>query len=603
MCGIFGYIGNKKEGPAIVLSGLKSLEYRGYDSWGIAVWQKSSSDTGIKVKKNIGKIGDVSVSDLPIGSTSLGHTRWATHGGVTVVNAHPHLDESKRLALIHNGIIENYDIIRKELIQKKHIFKSETDTEVAVHLIEDIYAKLQAQFPNEERKLLFVKAVRAAFIRFEGMNAMIVLDAETNSFVAAKNGSPLVIGKGKGENYLASDAQALLPYTNEVYYLEDEEIALVYDAEVKVFDIKAFKQKKVKWSRISLTQSMTEKGHFPHFMLKEITDQTDVISNIAYHPDNKLETLVDLIKKSYGSYLIGCGSAAYACLAGTYIFSKIAKRHINFSVASEFSYLTDFLTNKSLIIALSQSGETIDVIDAVKMSIHKKAKISSLVNVVGSSLYRLSDNPIYLSAGVEKAVVSTKAFTAKLAYLILMAYMLKGNKNEGVSVLKKTCVVLKSVLDKENQNKIKRLADKLKNKEHVYIIGRGVFYPIALEAALKIKEASYIHAEGFAAGELKHGVIALVEKDTPCIVFLPNDETYNATLAGAMEVKARGGKIIGISDKNHDIFDEYLPCGDSGIGTIIPAVTIAQLLGYYLSVLRGSDPDKPRNLAKSVTVR
>lgn len=596
MCGIFGYIGHKNNAKDIVLSGLKTLEYRGYDSWGIAVTSGELPNKKITVFKQVGKIGEANIESLPRGDFALGHTRWATHGGVIAANAHPILDCTSRLAIIHNGIIENYDSIKKELLNIGHRFTSETDTEVAVHLIEET---LKKDYTEDE----LIKAVKQSFNRFLGLNAIILMDSVTHSFIAVKNGSPLVIGKGKNENLVASDAHALLKYTRDVYFLNDNEIALVKQDKIDIYNLGEDKKKTVSFTRLNWPQIHSSKGKYKHFMLKEIYDQLRVLKEIKNDSVDNIRYFSELIKKSYGTYLVGCGSAAYACLAGTYIFSKIAKAHINYSVGSEFGYSLDFLTDKSLIIALSQSGETIDVIDAVKKAKKKKAKIGAFVNVIGSTLYRISDYKLLLNAGVEKAVVTTKAFTAKIAYLLLIAYMLDGSYKKGTEILGKSIESLKGVLSYKSAKNIRKLINIIKDKEHIYIIGRGLSYPIALETALKIKESSYTHAEGFAAGELKHGVIALVEKNTPCIAFLPNDETYSATLAGAMEMKARGGFIVGISHKPNDIFDYYINFEDCGIASIIPSVVIGQLIGYYLAITKGLDPDKPRNLAKSVTVK
>ncbi|MCL4339004.1 glutamine--fructose-6-phosphate transaminase (isomerizing) [Patescibacteria group bacterium] len=592
MCGIFGYIGVRKDAKDIVLNGLKALEYRGYDSWGVATIDQRISGKEIAIKKKVGKIGNATVSDLPESGMALGHTRWATHGGVSDINAHPHLDCSGKLAIIHNGIIENYDELKKEIIKSGHKLISETDTEVAIHMIEENY-----------KKIGLLEAVRQAFNRFEGLNAIIVMDGLTQTFVAAKSGSPLVIGKGKDENFLASDAHAILPYTNRIYFIEDGEIVSVSSRKISVHSTKDGSQKEVKFNKVGWDINIADKGKFPYFMLKEIFEQPKVIEDIVNNNEKQIEQFSDLIKKSYGTYLIGSGTASYACLAGTYIFSRIAKKHINWAAASEFGYSADFLTPKSFVIALSQSGETIDVIDAVKKAKSHGVKIGALVNVLGSTLYRLSDYKLLLGAGVEKAVVSTKAFSAKLTYLILLASIIAGNKNKAKKELDKVIISLEEILSDAYLIKIKKLVDIIYKFRDIYVIGRGLSYPIALETALKIKEASYIHAEGFAAGELKHGVIALIENGIPCIAFLPNDETYGANLAGAMEMKARGGYIIGISYKPHEVFDYYLPVRDCGLSSIIPLVIVGQLLGYYLSIKRGLDPDKPRNLAKSVTVK
>ncbi len=607
MCGIFGYNGHKNNAAEIVLNGLRSLEYRGYDSWGVAVLKAKAESRKIIVRKKTGMIGDANVSNVPESNFVLGHTRWATHGGVTDINAHPHLDCTGQFAIIHNGIIENYYELKQELLAHRHKFISETDTEVAVHLIEENYKNLLSKNKDKSEKKLtgyFLEAVRRSFIKFTGLNAIIVMDLKSNSFVAAKNGSPLVIGKGNGENYLASDAHALSPYTNNVFFMEDDQLVLVTDRLVEAYDTFDGHKLKLIFERISWGSSFSSsKGTFAHFMLKEIYDQPKILRSITDINKEIINDFAHQIKHSYGTYFVGCGTAAYACLAGTYIFSRIAKRHVNFAVGSEFGYLVDFISDRSLVIALSQSGETIDVIEALKKAKEKGAQIGALTNVIGSTLYRMADIKIPLGAGVEKAVVSTKAFTAKLAFLYLLAYHLAGKYSQGPKMLSEAISASEEILSEDYQSLIKKLIQKIYQKEHLYVIGRGLSYPIALETALKIKESSYLHAEGFAAGELKHGVIALIEKGTPCIAFLPNDDSYGANLAGAMELKARGGYIIGISYKNHEEFDYYLPIKDCGITSAIPSVIIGQLIGYYLALFRKTNPDKPRNLAKSVTVK
>ena len=588
MCGIFGYVSSKKTSPRRVLAGLKRLEYRGYDSWGIA----TISNEKISVKKRVGKIGAASVGDLPEGYIAFGHTRWATHGGVTDINAHPHLDCKNEVAVIHNGIFENYESVKKDLIKNGHKFVSETDTEAISHTIED-----------QIKKTNFPEAVRKTFNKMEGLNAVIAICATDRSLIAARNGSPLIVGFGDGENFLASDAAALLPHTKKVYFLEDDEMAILTNKSVKVVDTKSGRLKKVKVQKITWNLADGEKGKFKHFMLKEIHEQPRVIADIIGSGTGPAQNLSKLIKSSKGSYLIGCGTASYAALAGTYLFSKIAKFHINSAIGSEFGYHLDFLNRKSLVIAVSQSGETMDILESVKKAKNKEAKIAALVNVLGSSLYRMSDYKTLIGAGPEKAVASTKALVGMLSHLILTAFALDGRVREGQITLNLALESTKNILTKKSIGHIKNLANKLKNKKHIYVIGRGLSYPASLEAALKIKEISYIHAEGLAAGELKHGPLALVEKGTPAIAYLPNDETYGANLAGAMEMKARGGYIIGVSFKPHEVFDYFIPVTDAREATIIPNIITAQLLAYYLTIEKGFDPDKPRNLAKSVTVK
>lgn len=591
MCGIFGYIGYRRDAQKVVFSGLKSLEYRGYDSWGVGVIPESNKKT-IVVKKRVGKIGNANVNDLPGGSLSFGHTRWATHGGVTDVNAHPHIDCSGTIAVIHNGIFENYEEIKKKLLRKNHKFISETDTETLTHLIEE-----------SSKKETFVKAVRTSFNQMKGLNAVIAISAKENLIVAARNGSPLVIGFGKNENFLASDASAIIPYTREVYFLEDNEMAILTPGKASILNVKTAKKVIPKIKKLDWKIEQGAKGKYKYYMLKEIFEQPQIITDIAITGASQAEKIAEIIKKSRGTYLTGCGTASYACLAGSYLFSKLAKRHVNPAIGSEFGYSLDFLNKDSLVIAISQSGETMDILESVKKAKDKGAKILSLVNTLGSSLYRLSDYKMLIGAGQERAVASTKAFSGMVAHLVLLANALNGGVKEGQKSLMAAVKSVNQLLSAKSLRNINKLASQIVTKKHIYVIGRGLSYPASLETALKIKEISYIHAEGFAAGELKHGPLALVEKGTPCISFLPNDETYGANLAGAMEMRARGGYIIGISYKPHEIFDYYIHVPDAKEATIIPEVVVAQLLAYFLTIKKGFDPDKPRNLAKSVTVK
>lgn len=590
MCGIFGYIGGRGNAQKLVFAGLKSLEYRGYDSWGVAV--KDTKSDKITVKKKAGKIGENNIDDLPAGRISIGHTRWATHGGVMDINSHPHLDCSKGIAVIHNGIFENYEQKKAVLIEGKHTFVSETDTEVIPHLIEELM-----------KKSGFAESVRMAFNKMEGLNAIIVISKNENKIIAVRNGSPLVVGFGKGENFLASDASALLAYTKTVYFLEDDQMAILEKNKVEVFDAKTGKKIKFVKQRLDWEISQGEKGKYPNFMLKEIYEQPRILSEIAIEAGKNMERIAKMIRQSRGTYLVGCGSASYAALAGTYLFPKVARRHVNFAIGSEFGYHLDFLNKDSLVIPISQSGETIDILESVKKAKNRGAKIVSISNVLGSSLYRISDEKILIGAGPEKAVASTKALTGMLAHLILLSYSLNGGVVEGRRLLVEAAGSVKNVLSEGVVRKIKKLSDKIVNTKDIYVIGRGLSYPAALETAIKIKEISYIHAEGLAAGELKHGPLALVEKGVPCIAFLPDDETYGANLAGAMEMKARGGYVIGISHKPHEVFDYYIPVKDAGVATIIPNIVVGQLLSYLLTIKKGLDPDMPRNLAKSVTVK
>jgi glucosamine--fructose-6-phosphate aminotransferase (isomerizing) len=380
-------------------------------------------------------------------------------------------------------------------------------------------------------------------------------------------------------------------------------MAILTPEQVTVIDVKTAKNIIPKKKKLDWKIEQGKKGKYKFYMLKEIFEQPQIITSIAITGASQAENIAKMVRKAHGTYLVGCGTASYACLAGSYLFSKLAKRHVNPAIGSEFGYSLEFLNKDSLVIAVSQSGETMDILESVKKAKERGAKILSLVNVTDSSLYRLSDYKMLIGAGQETAVASTKAFTGMLAHLILLANSLSGGIKKGQKSLKAAVKSTNQILSPKSLRKINFLASKIADQKHIYVIGRGLSYPASLETALKIKEISYIHAEGLAAGELKHGPLALVEKGTPCITFLPNDETYGANLAGAMEMKARGGYIIGISFKPHEVFDYYIRVPNAGEATIIPNVVVAQLLAYYLAVKKGLDPDKPRNLAKSVTVK
>lgn len=617
MCGIFGYVGKRTDAAEIVFDGLKTLEYRGYDSWGIAI---KNQEAGIKnqgklsVEKQTGKLPEglpqSSILNLQ-SSLAIGHTRWATHGGVTVNNAHPHTDCKKQIAVIHNGIIENFQELRAELIKKGHKFMSETDTEVATHLIEE-----------NLKTNSFATSVKNAFNKFTGMNAIVVMNVASSEIIAAKNGSPLVIGIGDNEFYLASDAAGILKHTKKVLFLEDHYMIILGDRSslrdpaqpdeqspttyLKLLKLPSGNEEvKPKYDTLSWTFKEAEIGKYKHFFIKEIHEEPRIIENTALNgivPTKKLAALID---EAFGTFLIACGSASYAAVAATYLFSKIAKKHVNFAIGSEFKYIENFVTNKTLVIPISQSGESIDVIEPVTQAKNKKhAKIAAIVNVLGSTLYRLADFNVLLESGPEKAVVATKSFIAMLATVILTAYSLADKQKKGQDLLLKAAGNVKKILSEEYISKVEKIAEKLKKSEHIYIIGRGISYTAALEATLKIKEASYAHAEAFPGGELKHGVIALIEKGTPCIVFAPDDETYYDIISNAEEIKTRGGYIIGIGPKNNEVFDDFLETNNIEEATILPQVAVAHLLGYYLALARGNkDPDKPRNLAKSVTVK
>ena len=588
MCGIFGFSGIEKKAPRIIINGLKDLEYRGYDSWGVAVTNGSKKQSNLKVEKHVGKIGE-GKNSLPSSNCGIGHTRWATHGGGTTANAHPHLSCQGDLALIHNGIVENYLVLRSKL--KHHRLLSGTDTEIIVHLIEE----------EKNKGANLLEATKRTFLKLKGLNAIVLL-SNNGQIITVKNGTPLVLGIGKNENFLASDPSALLPHTKKVIFLEDNNIASLTAKGWQIFDLNG-RKKQLKIRRLDWKIESAKLEGYRHFMIKEIHEQPKVIRNIAKNYSKQIGQLSKIIKEARGTFFIGCGSASYAALAGQYLFSKIANLHVNFSIGSEFNYLEHYLNKNSLIIALSQSGETIDVVEPAVVAKKRRVKVVVLTNVLGSTLYRLADYKIPLGAGPEKAVAATKSFIAMVSILIFLVYQMNNEGNSAKEILIKAAGNIEEMLKDKYLEKIRKLANKIYHKEHVYIIGRGLSYAAALEATLKLKEVSYIHSEGFAGGELKHGVIALIEKGTPTIVFVPNDETKEAILSNAIEIKSRGGYIIGVGPANNEVFDYYLPTSDVAEASVIVNTVPAQLLAYYIALKKNLDPDMPRNLAKSVTVR
>lgn len=593
MCGIFAYVGKQNNAANIVFDGLKLLEYRGYDSWGVAVKikkEKLKLKNSFEIEKHVGKIGDAKVN-LPKSSLGIGHTRWATHGGVTIANCHPHMDCKNQIAVVHNGIVENFLELKAELIKKGHKFTSETDTEVIPHLIEEFL-----------KKEGFASAVRDTFNLLKGLNGIVVVNAMSSEIVVAKNGSPLIVGIGESEFFVSSDVIGIVEHTKKIIFLKDNEMVLL-GKNIQLLSLPKGTKQEVKPEEIAWSFEKSTKGKFDHFMIKEIYEQPTVIRNIAKNYSDQIRKLSQIIKNAKGTFFIGAGTAFHAGLAGTYLFSKIAKKHVNTSVASEFNYLEDFLHEDSLVIALSQSGETIDVVEPLTRAREKKSKIAAITNTLGSTIYRMADFNMLLNAGPEKAVASTKAYTAKLSVLIFLAYALIRKDSIAKSILIKSADEINRILDDKSLSSIKNVAKMLSKTKNIYAIGRGVSYSSAVEAALKIKEVTYIPTEGLAGGELKHGTIALISKGIPCIVFAPQDETYESIMSNAIEIKSRGGIIIGISPKNSPVFDYFIEVKDIKEGSYIAQIVVAQLLSYYMAVELRLDPDKPRNLAKSVTVK
>lgn len=580
MCGIFAVSGLKKNAGTTVLEGLKKLEYRGYDSWGICVYENGNF---IQLEKEVGKISQAQKEFKP-GTEAIGHSRWATHGGVTKANAHPH--RVGKITLVHNGIFENYQEEKDKFTEKFH---SDTDSEVIAALINK---NLEAGEPVKE-------AIQKAAKKIQGRFAILVFVDGEMGIYAARKGSPLIIGRKNDETFIASDIPAFLAETNVVNYIDDNEMVYISGGEATFSCLETGEPREKRDITVKWNVEEAEKGDYEHFMIKEIFDQKDTISRAINQDDANLIKSVELLQSSRGVYIIGCGTAHKAAMEAEYYFAEISKRKINVVPASEMPYFENFVQEGTALVAVSQSGETADVLEILEQGKKKGAKILSLTNVESSSIARLSDVHLPINAGPEKAVASTKALTSQMALLFLLAHADGDSINIGRQSLSSAAGNVNDLLNPRYEDHIRKIAEKIVDYGNLFIIGRGELYPMAMEAAIKIQEVSYIHAHGFAAGELKHGPIALIETRTPCIVLGGDQET----ISNATELKARGARIIGVAPKNNIIFDEWIRVPDAdgaqGIVTIVPV----QILAYHLAVLRGLDPDMPRNLAKSVTVK
>ncbi len=590
MCGIVAVLG-KENAPDAVLKGLMNLEYRGYDSWGIG----TAGAENIAIEKAIGKISEAKLSDnFPKASIAIGHTRWATHGGVTPENAHPHFDEKHNVAVVQNGIIENFIELRSELRSRGHFFSSDTDTEVLAHLMEE--------FLDEGSDLL--EAAKKTTTRCEGRYAFVAIRHGENKIVAVRRGSPLILGIGKDAFFLASDTPAFLEHTQTIRYIDDNEVIEILPGSAKVYDFFTGNEIVKRDIVLELKPEESNKGTHAHYMIKEIYEQKETISKAIDQNPEEIEIIADAIRNAHGTFLIGCGTAHKVAAAGEYFFATIAKMHVNSVVASEFPIFHDFLKPNSLVIVISQSGETADVIEAIEAARAAGSKVLSIVNSAGSTVARLSDFSLQIKAGPEKAVASTKAATSQLSILLLLAYACAGDIHAGQQMLVDSAALVNDLLNPRFTQFVAGIAEKIYDQENIFIIGKGANYPMANEAAIKIQEVSYIHAEGFAGGELKHGPIAMIEPGTPCVVLVCDDETRRKEiLSSAMEIKARGGRIIGIAPMDSEVFDDWIRVpAAKNFSPIINLIPI-QILSYYLALERGFDPDKPRNLAKSVTVK
>ncbi|AME04574.1 glutamine--fructose-6-phosphate transaminase (isomerizing) [Selenomonas sp. oral taxon 136] len=608
MCGIVGYVGDR-QAAEFLLDGLSKLEYRGYDSAGIAVYDNGS----VRVEKSVGRLSalrDKIKGNVPVGNIGIGHTRWATHGRPSDVNAHPHVDCHNDFAIVHNGIIENYLSLKEELIEKGHVFKSETDTEVVVHLLEEVY--------NGD----FIVAVREVLRRIEGSYALAFMSRKhPDMLVCTKQDNPLIIGLGEGENYIASDIPAIISRTRRTYIMGDGELAIVHKDSVEITDRKgepvAKKVFKVTWNA-----EAAEKGGYEHFMLKEIHEQPKAVRDTMSQritSDKKSISFEELswtpeyLNSFNKIYIVACGTAYHAGLVGKYYIEKMARVIVEVDVASEFRYRDPIVDDKTLLIVVSQSGETSDTLAALKESKRRGAKTLAITNVVGSSIAREADQVVYTWAGPEIAVASTKAYTTQLVLFFMLALYMTEIK--GMIAPKRTAELVEHLQEIPSQiseilsdvDPIKTFAKQYGFNEDVFYIGRGLDYSVSLEGALKLKEISYIHAEAYAAGELKHGTLALIVEGVPVIALATQRNVYEKTLSNIKEVKARDAVVIGIAAEGDTELKKYVdhvmhvPASDEFIMPILSVIPL-QLLAYYAAITRGCDVDKPRNLAKSVTV-
>jgi glucosamine--fructose-6-phosphate aminotransferase (isomerizing) len=591
MCGIIGYCGKKPAVP-IALEALKCLEYRGYDSAGIA----SLHDGQLLIRKDAGKIDEViqkqNLADLP-GIVAIGHTRWATHGGVTQFNAHPHSDCNGRVAVVHNGIVENNQQLRQQLTKTGHKFTSETDTEVIPHLIED---ELKNGCSLEQ-------AVLNIAPRLEGSYAFLAISLDDpGKIIGTRRSNPLIVGINSPDYYVSSDALAFSQYTSQVMSLEDNELVMLTQEGIEFFDAQGNKLVK-QAKKLDHSWAESSKGGYPYFMIKEIMEQAQVLSQIVRQDEKSFTNIALDILRARQVIITACGTSRYAALVGRYLFSRVAKKFCDVVMASEFGYFADSVDKSTVVIAVSQSGETADVVEGVKAAREAGAQVISIVNRPNSILADLSHQVIYLNCGSEIAVAATKSFLSQLAIFYLLSFSMVNSFSEAAAKITNLSGEITRALD-WNKDELIRLSEKLKDKSAFYYIARGINFAIASEGALKLKEISYIHAEGMPAGELKHGTLALIEPGTPVVVICPADYTFFETLSNAVETKSRGAYIIGVSDKESDIYDSWvkIPEVDELLYPMVAVVPL-QLLAYYLAINRGCDPDKPRNLAKSVTVK
>jgi glutamine---fructose-6-phosphate transaminase (isomerizing) len=592
MCGIFGYHGDKNAFK-LVVDGLTRLEYRGYDSWGISTLNNAQ----IQTIKKVGSIGAAlsEIKEEKDSHIAIGHTRWATHGGVSDVNAHPHSSSDGSFVLAQNGIFENFLEVKKELSQKGYSFISETDTEVIVRLIEDI---------KKTRNLNLKDAIREAFKKLEGRNTIIVLDKE-GAIYAVKNGSPLVLGTNDSREYLlSSDALSFSDLVTQIVVIENFQLIEIGNEEPQLYDVKTGKELSLSWQNLEISGGEINKGEFEHFMLKEIMEQSETITKaVQFLDEEMLEKLKKEINDSTTVYTIGSGTAGVAAALGAFYLRKIAKINAISLIGAESREYYDLFKSDDLVIVPSQSGETADVLEALEIVKEKGVKIASFVNMPGSTISRMSQFPFMANAGPEIAVASTKIFTSQAIWFYLLAHFLNGTLEQAKQEALKAAEELEKWFRGDQPKKIEELAAKISDVEDLYMFGKSEYYQIAREGMIKLIEVANIHAHALPSGDLKHYVIAMIQKGVHAIALVPEGELRNDVLNAVEQIKTRGGTIIGISPATHSEFDYFIKIPKAGDLTAILAVMPLQLLTYYLTLQRGYPIDKPRNIAKSVTVK
>jgi len=587
MCSIIGYIG-KFSAASVLVGSLKKMEYRGYDSVGIATFESNK----ILIRKGVGKVLDVDNSlhlyNMP-GQIGIGHTRWATHGGISKANAHPHTDCDDNVVVVHNGIIDNYLQLKDSLIKQGHIFQSQTDSEVIAHLIETYLKKFDIKH-----------AIIETCKQIHGSYAFVAI-FKSGIVAGTRLDEPLIIGIGSSGNFISSDVLGFLEYTDKSIFLDNHDIVILEDQNINLFDFNGNTISRPV-TQVAWELGDIDKGKYAHYTIKEIHEQKNSIPMAFQINRTSLKRAVDIISYSKNIFITGSGTSFHSALLAKYLFYKFAKIRTEIIMSSEFEYVSGPIDENSLLIAISQSGETADVLNSVKIAKQHKAKILSIVNISTSSLSRLSDHYVSINCGPEIGVAATKSFTAQLAVIYSIIDNFCTN-NRPLDISTDTFSnVLNEIL--KDDSYLEKIADDIKSVQDIYILGTSFHYPIALEGALKIKELAYIHAEGIAAGEIKHGPLALIEPSTIVIVLNPEDETYHNILNSIHEMKSRGAKIIGISNKNNDLYDYFikLPLVNKYLYPIIEIIPL-QILSYYLAIKKNANPDYPRNLAKSVTVK